>query len=51
MNYLQIKWASQHDWYLTTRGNKVLVRDYTSEGVKASRWFSDYNKLRIWAGY
>ena len=48
MTYLQIKWASQHDWFLTARGNKVLVRGDNGE---PNKWFSDYTALRTWAGY
>tara|TARA_Y100001951_G_C11253209_1_gene247764 strand:+ start:93 stop:248 length:156 start_codon:yes stop_codon:yes gene_type:complete len=51
MSYLQILWASQHDWYLTARGGKVLVRDYTTDGELTTRWFSDFSKLKMWAGY
>ncbi len=51
MSYLQILWASHHDWYMTTRGNRVLVRDYTTDGELTTRWFSDFSKLKMWAGY
>lgn len=52
MNKQQIKWASEHDWFICAydgyeRG--VVVRDdFEPEKQKV---FTDFRKLRVWAGY
>jgi hypothetical protein len=57
MTERQIRWAASHDWFIaiTADGEGVLVLDaYTTRDgryVEDSRCFSDYYKLRNWAGY
>jgi len=51
----QIDWAMQHDWAVSRVRNGVLVVDtaVSSDGKVTSfrRIFTDFRKLRIWAGY
>ena len=57
MTTKQINWAKTHDWFLdvTPDGESVLVLDVSvdREGVvhQSTRAFSDYRRLRDWAGY
>jgi hypothetical protein len=54
-----VKWAQQHDWYLTCGldidGYYVMVRNNVnpmdSELHASELEFRDYNELRAWAGY
>lgn len=56
MSSEQIKWAMNHDWYLTTHYNgnglgvidAVMVIDHDTLDISI---FSDYHELRKWAGY
>ena len=45
----QIKWASQHDWYIGTANGSVTVRGDTGEADTLT--FSDFGSLHHWAGY
>jgi hypothetical protein len=53
----QIRWAKTHDWFLDVMsdGESVLVLDVCidREGKvhQSTRAFSDYYRLRNWAGY
>jgi len=49
----QIAWASQHDWFLRASQQEgyVVVRDWTKDGEEVQAYFSDFAKLRAWAGY
>lgn len=52
----QIKWASQHDWFLRDNGDGTIeVRDgFTVAGLYAehiTRWAWSFRALREWAGY
>ena len=54
MNYEQKQWATSHDWFhsVSTRtdGNyTVWVHSTRPEGGLTP--FTDYNRLRKWAGY
>lgn len=55
MTKQQVKWASQHDWYIGDVEHDgyraVLVRDYHPSGEYFVNTFSDFNKLKKWAGY
>jgi len=61
MNTKQVQWAQSHDWHVktlqgtTTENFIVLVRDWEQdvEGTwqPIQRTFTDYKKLREWAGY
>jgi len=61
MNTKQVQWAQQHDWHVktlkgtTTENLIVLVRDWEQDVEGAwqpmQRTFTDYIKLREWAGY
>ena len=51
MNEQQIKWASQHDWFIDARDSVVLVAErYAGEPTKYIK-FSDFKALKEWAGY
>lgn len=58
MTKQQIKWASEHDWYLgpaATDGG-ILVQDHvvnmnTGESTITAKMFTDFAALRKWAGY
>lgn len=52
----QIKWASQHDWYVSNKSGYVFVNEVTynsktkqSETTLVS--FNNFSDLHIWAGY
>lgn len=55
MNEQQMKWASQHDWYIghgVNVDNVLFVRVRGDIGdVAWTRDFTDYQALRAWAGY
>lgn len=52
MTESQLKWASQHDWYVghgTNVENELFIRvriDYVT-----TQDFTDFQALRAWAGY
>lgn len=53
MNTEQVSWAKSHDWYTGAIRNSdgaYTVLCYCSE-VQYSIRFTDYRKLRSWAGY
>lgn len=47
----QIRWASEHDWFLreTSDGAGVICRGDAGESEEVEH--RDYRKLREWAGY
>lgn len=61
----QIKWASEHDWYVSNTGCSVHVKEIvtraaytTKEGIhfpyaviERGITFNDFKELRDWAGY
>lgn len=57
----QIKWASQHDWFVSQQvdpqGNgSVVVEDVMYNWIKdtsivTNKTFSDIEELKAWAGY
>jgi hypothetical protein len=53
----QIRWAKTHDWFLeiSSDGWGVLVLDVSVDRVgvvhTTTRVFTDYYRLRNWAGY
>lgn len=66
MNIKQIKWASQHDWFIKTNGLGVVVREfilvdsvYQVDGVslvdgvyeESVIQIDDFKELKEWAGY
>jgi hypothetical protein len=61
MTKQQIRWASQHDWFLYEGidGMSVVCRDYDSHLCGNGEWhhdpitvtFSNFRELRVWAGY
>ena len=60
MTVSQVRWASQHDWFLsskaTSTGFKVTVEDFvyrvtTGQYESAKTIFTDINELKAWAGY
>lgn len=53
MTAMQSNWASQHDWFRWAERDglfkfSVYVYDSSTEDLLK---FSDYHKLRHWAGY
>jgi len=52
LNKQQLKWASQHDWFVKESfEGYVVVRDYDSAGNLELKTFKDFQELRSWAGY
>lgn len=49
MTAQQIKWASEHDWYLDHDGIGGVICLDTMTGEQVTFW--DFKKLRNWAGY
>ena len=49
-NY-QIKWASDHDWFLLAKHGSVFVRNDLEGHFDGYLVFNDIEKLRAWAGY
>lgn len=49
----QIRWASQHDWFISEaeQGQSVIVRDYHPSGEEFFPTYSNFEKLKQWAGY
>ena len=44
----QVKWASQHDWFLGGDSNYIVCRgEYGDQRVS----FTNFKQLRDWAGY
>jgi hypothetical protein len=61
LNKQQVKWASQHDWFVDSvvldsesvkKEYAVYVKEW-QEGMNSFMHvtFTDFNKLRAWAGY
>lgn len=54
MNNKQIKWASQHDWFIKANSVGVLVKDFVIvDGAYEERviQMDDFQELKEWAGY
>ena len=58
MTLEQVKWASEHDWFITYTTNNgiygvIAKDDYSIDGKLHSKDvdFTDFKELRIWAGY
>lgn len=59
MTASQIRWASQHDWFIAADGDPhtgliAVVRDDWHDGAvwhEASARFDSFQELRAWAGY
>ena len=52
----QIKWASQHDWYVSNNSGNVFVNDvvYNSKTKQSETTlvsFNNFSDLYLWAGY
>lgn len=49
----QIKWAASHDWftYAKLAQGVVYVRDYNEKNEAFEREFTNFSRLREWAGY
>ena len=55
----QIKWASEHDWFVRRDGDQIIVadrwtefRDGTANYVEiVMPWLLSFRELRDWAGY
>jgi len=53
MEYQQVVWACEHDWYRRATQHDdgtwtVHVRDELDQGCQD---FTNFNELRVWAGY
>lgn len=52
MTYEQLKWAISHDWYrdhfVVASGYVIVTRGDTDKAVNV---FTEFGKLREWAGY
>jgi hypothetical protein len=54
MTFQQIKWAKQHDWFVSAlNGTVVAIDAYTKDGeyFESTVRFTDFRELYIWAGY
>tara|TARA_R110000822_G_scaffold53019_2_gene136851 strand:- start:493 stop:675 length:183 start_codon:yes stop_codon:yes gene_type:complete len=60
VNKQQIRWASQHDWFVSSEciegEGVVTVIDYISSETQPELYlthpvFTDYKELKEWAGY
>ena len=49
MTKQEINFASQHDWFLNTHENGVIVRDDMNKDNVL--YFENFKKLKAWAGY
>lgn len=51
----QVYWAMEHDWFYysgtCSLSGAITIYVYDDMQVGASKAFTDYNELRIWAGY
>ena len=51
----QIKWASQHDWFISGNSESITVRNVVwgpdKKVVVTTGFFSNFLDLRNWAGY
>ena len=52
----QIKWASQHDWYVSSNSGNVFANDvvYNSKTKQSETTlvsFNNFSDLYTWAGY
>ncbi len=43
----QIKWASEHDWFVSGDASKIVCNE---DGIKNVE-FTNFQLLREWAGY
>ena len=57
MTHTEIKWAAQHDWYISLdpaqEGSILVYECWTNNGVTREKIvsFSDFKALCYWAGY
>jgi hypothetical protein len=52
MTEQQIKWASEHDWFVSCDGGTIIVADRYSDGTEIIMpWLLSFRELREWAGY
>jgi len=59
MTRLQVRWASQHDWFISSkwRGNgyEVTVQGHTPDfrggWIESKPTFTNIERLKQWAGY
>ena len=53
MTTKQMRWASQHDWFICA--TKSVVDGYITYEIKvqddAPLWFTSFDELYAWAGY
>ena len=48
----QIRWASEHDWFVRREGDGIVVADRYSDGTEIIvEWHLSFRELREWAGY
>ena len=48
MTQTQIKWASQHDWFINATDTEITAMD---SGIGIVETFPDFKTLYAWAGY
>ncbi len=48
MTESEIKWASQHDWFISASNGVVVAMD---SGIGKTEFFTDFKELKNWAGY
>lgn len=49
MSEQQVKWASQHDWFVKAENGVITV--WEEETKSAIEWVGTFRQLREWAGY
>lgn len=57
MTEAQIKWASEHSWFVHREGETIVVDDHTYDSKTQTAnhahmsWIGTFGELRAWAGY
>ena len=51
MTSKQIKWASGHDWYITSSESSITVKDDNIAGGQLNFKSGTFSELCKWAGY
>lgn len=56
MTQSQIKWAAEHDWFVSSKGDEVTVKETMYNHDANTQYdrettFTSFKDLREWAGY
>ena len=51
-SYEQIKWASEHDWFVSVNNNgNIVCNEFWGDGTVTTVVHTSFQDLRDWAGY